>query len=331
MKHTIHHTFDVDLATKIGNVNVSILIHHFQFWIKHNKALGRNEHLGRTWVYQTVKEICAFFPYWSPRQVENIIQKAVNFKILIKGNFNRSKFDRTVWYAFENEEMFTISPNGEMQKTKRLNANNQMVEPIPDSKEDSKEDKNTYAPPKGSATENISSPSILSDAVRSKLLTPKTKKTFSPATLISRLPTHPSEEEFKKHFKVPIVATSDVHHEALVKKHGEEKVTQAYNHLAEWKLSKAQSEPNAVLKHADYYRINKWVMKEILDSYPGGSRKYQRRGKLAISGDQRAMQERRPSVSAEITDEAQKKRINEGYEKLVKDAQDEELKKRSGV
>ena len=186
---------------------------------------------------------------------------------------------------------------------------------------------NTYAPPKGSAN---APPSSLSDSKRKRPPT-RPKVPFRTACKISRLPDHPSNGEFLKHFNLPLISTSDAYHEILVKKHGEEKVIKAYNHLAEWKLSKAETEPSAVLKHADYYRITKWVMKEILGSLPGGSRKNLRRGKLAISGDQRAMEERKPSVSAVITDENKKKELRAWYAKMKKDAQDKELKEKNLV
>lgn len=142
----LHHSFDVDLATELKSVELAILIHHFQYWIRFNASTGRNYHEGKTWSYQTLKDITALFPYWSQRQVEKLINKLVDAKILMKGNFNKSAYDRTVWYAFKNEARFgvfrnreiieelgDISPNGEMDFAKRGNGNLQTVKPIPDS------------------------------------------------------------------------------------------------------------------------------------------------------------------------------------------------------
>ena len=33
------------------------MIHHFQFWLEQNKRLEKNFYEGKTWVYQTQKEI----------------------------------------------------------------------------------------------------------------------------------------------------------------------------------------------------------------------------------------------------------------------------------
>lgn len=152
----MNHSFDVNFATEYKNVDIAILICHFQYWINMNKRLGRNLHENRTWTYQTLTEIAAMFPYWTKRQVEKYINKMVELKILTKGNFNKNSFDRTVWYAFVNESKFLypenlemedlkeppsgISPNGEIDKSKHhssISPNgeirfHQTVTPIPD-------------------------------------------------------------------------------------------------------------------------------------------------------------------------------------------------------
>jgi hypothetical protein len=132
-----NHSFDVRIATEYKSIELATLVSHFQYWLNANKRMGRNQHEGRTWTYQTLIGIAAVFPYWSKRQVEKLINKAVQCGILRKGNFNKTRFDRTVWYAFENESKFLlpddlemedlkedtsrISPNGEMEDTKRRN------------------------------------------------------------------------------------------------------------------------------------------------------------------------------------------------------------------
>lgn len=109
---SIHHSFDIQVAQKYG-VEEAILIHHFQYWISYNARLKRNFHEGCYWSYQTVDEIVAHFPYMSKERVVNLIdrlctgksrfskKKGLDFEpVLKKGNFNKSAYDRTVWYAF---------------------------------------------------------------------------------------------------------------------------------------------------------------------------------------------------------------------------------------
>jgi hypothetical protein len=131
-----YHSYDVKLATRLKSLEMSAMAFHFQYWIKHNATLGRNFHEGRTWSYQTIKEIAAHFPYWSEKQVRLIIDKLVENKVLLRGNFNVNAYDRTAWYSFEDEAYFEIvrdiCPNGQMEKTERANGFAQKGKPIPD-------------------------------------------------------------------------------------------------------------------------------------------------------------------------------------------------------
>jgi hypothetical protein len=103
------HSFDIHVATEYKSVEVAILVNHFQYWIMRNKALGKNQIEGRTWTYQTMREIAVVFPYWSIKQVERLLKKMIDNKILIKGRFNKNPFNTTLWYAFTDEDKFGIS------------------------------------------------------------------------------------------------------------------------------------------------------------------------------------------------------------------------------
>lgn len=135
---SIHHTFDVLLAKELKDVNLAILIHNMQFWIMLNKRKNINHFEDRTWTYQTIKDIAACFPYWSTKQVERLLIKAVKFGIMQTGNFNKSKFDKTLWYAFVDEQRFSISRIEKMEEEidfpKSGNGNPQIGTPIPDTK-----------------------------------------------------------------------------------------------------------------------------------------------------------------------------------------------------
>jgi len=126
------HCFDVHIATEYKSTDVAILLWHFQYWIMKNKRLNRNNFEGRTWTYQTIEEITSAFPYWSKKQIERLLNKVTELKILLKGNFNKTKFDRTVWYAFDNEEKFGISRFREMDFTDSGNGFDEIGTPIPD-------------------------------------------------------------------------------------------------------------------------------------------------------------------------------------------------------
>jgi len=141
----MEYSFDVDLATKYG-VDEAIMIKSFQYWIRLNKANKSNFYDGHYWTYNTIKSLSLLFPFWSEKQVRTVLQNLLNRKVLIKGNYNKMGFDRTIWYAFMNENDFlpilkkenpsnkmgkSILPNGQMQVTEVENQSSQTVNTIP--------------------------------------------------------------------------------------------------------------------------------------------------------------------------------------------------------
>jgi hypothetical protein len=59
---SLSHSFSVEHAEKYG-IDCAILINHFQFLIQQNQATGKNFHDGRTWIFQSQKEIASIYPY----------------------------------------------------------------------------------------------------------------------------------------------------------------------------------------------------------------------------------------------------------------------------
>ena len=143
----MEYSFDIHFAKKYG-VDEAIMIKSFQYWIRLNKANKSNFYDGHYWTYNTISALSELFPFWTEKQVRSILQNLLKLNILIKGNYNKLGFDRTIWYAFQNENDFlqinsskkenatsqigkSILPNGQMELTKRENATSQMVNTIP--------------------------------------------------------------------------------------------------------------------------------------------------------------------------------------------------------
>ena len=135
-----HHSFDVKLAIQFDCVALATLVHHFQYWINKNQKLGRNFIEGRTWMYQTCEEIAASLPYFSAHKVRRLTAKLVKMGILRKGNFNELSIDKTLWYSFENEEMFTIGKSAK-SIDESANSISRSAKAIPSSKKPSSETK----------------------------------------------------------------------------------------------------------------------------------------------------------------------------------------------
>ena len=92
------HYFDTAIAADVG-INAAILYEHIKFWIDHNKKTGKNLKEGKHWMYNTQAELSEQFEYLSVKQVRTALAKLEAAGYIIKGNFNRSGYDRTGWYA----------------------------------------------------------------------------------------------------------------------------------------------------------------------------------------------------------------------------------------
>ncbi len=159
------HYFNVEVAKDFG-VSEAIFIHNLAFWIKTNLANRRMVKDGLCWTYNSLDAFCELFPYWSRRQIEHLTNKLETSGAIIKGNYNKKQYDRTIWYALTpkmygyypellkydylmvlyeslsekgaKDRTGLISQNCEMDFTKLWNGFHKSVTPIPDNKPDNK-------------------------------------------------------------------------------------------------------------------------------------------------------------------------------------------------
>lgn len=103
--------YDIDIATAYG-IEAGVLYQHFLFWIQQNKANGRNYREGRFWTYNSRRALLELFPEITEKKMRNAIDKLVEAGILMRGCFNKNKYDKTTWFAFVEEPL-------DLQKIKR--------------------------------------------------------------------------------------------------------------------------------------------------------------------------------------------------------------------
>lgn len=130
------HYFDVHIAEVYG-VNCAVILQNIWYWIKKNEANETNYYDGNYWTYNSTKAFSKQFPYLSKKQIETALKKLRDEEILITGNYNELKYDRTLWYAIT-EKGKSILHTGEMEITEKGNGNHSDVTPIPDNKPDCK-------------------------------------------------------------------------------------------------------------------------------------------------------------------------------------------------
>ncbi len=137
----MNYSFDIDVAEKLG-VNAAIVVQNLQFWIKKNEANNKHFHDDRYWTFNSIKAWKDLFPFWSDRQIRKILDDLIEKGIIIKGNYNELKYDRTLWYAFTDYGI-SILHNCQMKVTDLSNRSDKNVEPIPDINTDINTDVNT--------------------------------------------------------------------------------------------------------------------------------------------------------------------------------------------
>ena len=92
------------LAKEIG-LNEAIMLQQIHFWI----GKKNNYKDGRYWVYNTYDEWLEQFPFWSLSTLKRTITSLSNKKLIIIGNFNKAKFDKTNWYTINYDALNSVN------------------------------------------------------------------------------------------------------------------------------------------------------------------------------------------------------------------------------
>lgn len=145
------------LAAKIG-LNESIILQQIHYWNEINKKTNNNLRDGQYWTYNSIKEWQEQFPFWSERTIQRTITNLEKMKLIIVGNYNKLKIDRTKWYRIDYFALKTLeeSPFGQIgtiNMTKWLNHLDEMSPPLP---EISSEIPSKTSIKKNKGTENLS-------------------------------------------------------------------------------------------------------------------------------------------------------------------------------
>lgn len=141
------HCFYIDIAVEYG-VLESILLYNIAFWVHKNFANEKNFFDGYYWTYNSSSAFSKMFPYATKRQIEIALKNLRENGLIKTGNYNENKYDRTLWYTLT-EKSISLLQFSDMEDSKKRNAYQGIVTPIPDTKTDFKTDSYPYNPPEG--------------------------------------------------------------------------------------------------------------------------------------------------------------------------------------
>lgn len=127
--------YEDEIAIKYG-VEAAILFQNIAYWCEHNRANDQNYHDGLYWTYNSTKAFTEMFPYFGRNKIRSALQKLIDNELIVTGNYNNNRYDRTTWYAVTDYgwgllkmASTSIVPNSEMQsaeteQSKQQNAGN---------------------------------------------------------------------------------------------------------------------------------------------------------------------------------------------------------------
>ena len=134
----MRYSFNINLAKKYG-LEEAIFLENLIFWVIRNRANQTNYFDGRTWTYNSVRAFNVLFPFWTTKQIRRVLDSLLKQGVIVKGNYNKNPYDRTLWYALAEENTF-ICQYGQFDLPKPTNEFCGKGQPIPDVKPDVKPD-----------------------------------------------------------------------------------------------------------------------------------------------------------------------------------------------
>lgn len=124
------------LAVKFG-LNEAIVIQQIHYWLK----TSNHDHDGYKWVYNSIKQWQGQFPFWSTATLNRIFGNLVKSGVLVSGNYNQHKFDRTLWYRIDYGVFSMLStcetPFSQNDQMEFIN----LTEPIPETNQETTTEK----------------------------------------------------------------------------------------------------------------------------------------------------------------------------------------------
>lgn len=117
------------LSANVLGLNEAIVVQQLHYWLNINEKAKINIHDGHVWTYNTYdvwkKEN---FTFWSVKTIQRIFDKLVKLGIVIKGNYNKKKYDRTLWVTLDYDKLEELLVDYEKNNEDESNQNEENVE-----------------------------------------------------------------------------------------------------------------------------------------------------------------------------------------------------------
>jgi hypothetical protein len=93
---------------EVWGVDIAVLMEQIVYWLRLNSKKPGMRINEKVWFYQSVQNLHDdYFPFWTPRQIEKLLDYTVKNHLLLTGNFNKRKYDKTKWYTVMDERFLS--------------------------------------------------------------------------------------------------------------------------------------------------------------------------------------------------------------------------------
>lgn len=106
------------LAVKTS-LNEAIVLQQIHYWLEKSEHI----HDGRKWVYNSIDNWCEQFPFFSKSTVDRTFKSLCDRGLLIKGNYNKSKFDKTNWYSIDYDRLGQLENDDDFMANEPITSN----------------------------------------------------------------------------------------------------------------------------------------------------------------------------------------------------------------
>ena len=132
------HSFNIDIAKKVG-IAGAVILNNIYWWVDKNSKNQINFYEGKYWTYNKKSAYLQQFPYLTENQLEYALTKLRDADYIEVGNFNKSKYDRTLWYTLT-EKAYSELQNSAIHIGNFGNGERKNVTPIQDINKDINKD-----------------------------------------------------------------------------------------------------------------------------------------------------------------------------------------------
>lgn len=128
------------IAAALNSDRQAYFIQQVKYWMKKNRDKGRNYHDEQQWMFNTLEDWHAEFPWLSVMTIRRIVDALKEKEILITGNYNKKKYDKTTWYSINERKLDEVIEQYKSECSKRTKASvqnehmeeNKKNKPIPE-------------------------------------------------------------------------------------------------------------------------------------------------------------------------------------------------------